>query len=118
MRYKSIILLILVIILSYVLPLITNDWRFVIVAGIISGLFLSQKLKSFIISFVGTLISWMIGALYIISLGQNQKLLSLISQIADIPSVILIAIFIFIPALVAGLSSLATTLIRDLMSKG
>jgi hypothetical protein len=32
-------------------------------------------------------------------------------------SIILIVIFIFIPALVAGFSSLAATLIRDLVSR-
>ncbi|MGB9729305.1 MAG: hypothetical protein ACP5GU_09000 [Thermoprotei archaeon] len=117
MKYKSIVLLILVIILSYVLPLITNDWRFVIVVGVISGLFLSQKRKSFIVSFIGTLISWTMSTLYIVSLDQNQKLLSLISQIAGMSSIILIVIFIFIPALVAGFSSLAATLIRDLVSR-
>ncbi|MEM3831980.1 MAG: hypothetical protein QW128_00040 [Thermoprotei archaeon] len=104
-------------ILSYALPLITNNWRFVIVAGIISGLFLSQKLKSFIIGFAGTLISWTISTLYVVLLDQNQKLLSLISQVADIPSIILIMIFIFIPSLVAGFSSLVTTIVKNLISK-
>lgn len=117
MRYKSIILLIIVMILSYVLPLITNNWQFVIIAGIINGLFFIQKFRSFIISFIGTLLSWTISILFVISSTQNQKLLALISQIAGIPSMILLLIFILSPAIVAGLSSLAVTLIRNLIIK-
>jgi hypothetical protein len=117
MKYKVIILLLIVIVLSYILPLIAKDWRTVIIAGIISGLFLTNRFKSFIIGFMGALVAWLLNTLYILSSQQNQALLSIFSKIADVPLILLLIIFILIPSLLTGLSSLIVTLIRILIKK-
>ncbi len=115
MRYKEITLLLMVMVLSYALPVITKDWRITIIVGIISGIFLTQRLKSFIIGFTGSLIAWLSSTLYVLLSPQNQRLLSLISEIAGIPSILLLVIFILVPSLITGLSSLIATLIRNLI---
>lgn len=115
MKYKSILLLLIVIVLSYTLPLIAKDWRTTIIAGIISGLFLTHRLKSFIISFIGALIAWLLSTAYILSSQQNQALLSIIGKITGISPILLLTIFILIPSLLTGISSLLITLIKNLI---
>jgi len=117
MKYKTLILLIIVIILSYILPLITKDWRTIIIAGIINGLFLTHKLKSFIIGFVGTAVAWLLNTAYIIISQENQMLLLMISKITGVSQILLLTIVILIPSLLVGFTSLIITLIKNLIKR-